>query len=54
MKNQSFTIKCDNCGEETGFADNTDTFSTQIKIISLMTFMLGISCEACGNSITTE
>ena len=53
-KNKSFTIKCDNCGNEVSLVDRIDTFSTQIQIVATRDFSLQINCEVCENSIETE
>ena len=54
MDNKSFTIKCDNCGNEVALVDKIDAFLTQVQIVATRDFLLQINCENCGNSIETE
>ena len=54
MKNQSFTIKCDNCGNETVLKCKVDAFYTDIQVVAKLDFCIEMICQSCNNSIETE
>ena len=53
MKNEKFTIICENCGNKTALTNETDTFFEKIQL-EAEGFAIKVSCTNCNNSVINK